>query len=104
MALSSSFDSVLVRAKGVSLQPTCVRMCRAAWAHWSAKRHALLQQVAPPSELADGMPLHLMKHRRDKHISACGESDSYTITYIRSMLQGISFMLRCFQQALARLC
>ena len=30
MALSSSFDSVLVRAKGVSLQPTCVRMCRAA--------------------------------------------------------------------------
>ena len=32
MALCSSFDSVLVRAKGVSLQPTCVRMGRTAQA------------------------------------------------------------------------
>ena len=30
MALSSSFDSVLVRAKGVSLQPTCVRMLQSS--------------------------------------------------------------------------
>ena len=37
MALSSSFDSVLVRAKGVSLQPTCVRAHRAAQAHWYAE-------------------------------------------------------------------
>ena len=37
MALSSSFDSVLVRAKGVSLQPTCVRMCSRAQAQWHAK-------------------------------------------------------------------
>lgn len=51
MALSSSFDSVLVRAKGVSLQPTCVRMCRAAQAALACQRHAVLQHVASPHEV-----------------------------------------------------